>query len=311
MENTYNIKHLTVDFADHKITSNGVEMSIDYKAVKVLMLMIENSGTTVTTDQFMEAVWQDKPSAPEVIPAAIARLRKMFKQAGISDEIIVTVHKVGYRFMPPEGEEAHNHPPSKSSPPQLQRMFMLLLLGSLFASVAFNIKHYLSRVDQKQLAATKAQNLNQESASQTTQLYIIRHTEKASDTAENPDLSPAGIERAKYWKKVLQHIEFDQVFTTDFIRNVQTAKLVATESNIKPELYYPMSFDVLKFLQLVQGQKVLIIGHSNTIPDMVNRLIDETKYPPMSHENYNLLYLITINQNGDTSSSLLHIEKPQ
>jgi len=71
-----------------------------------------------------------------------------------------------------------------------------------------------------------------------------------------------------------------------------------------------MSFNVLKFISLIRGEKVLIIGHSNTIPDMVNRLIDETKYPPMSHENYNVLYIVSINKNGDTSSSMLHIEMP-
>ena len=71
-----------------------------------------------------------------------------------------------------------------------------------------------------------------------------------------------------------------------------------------------MSFDTVKFIKEIQGQKVLIIGHSNTIPDMVNRIIDETMYPPMSHKNYNLLYLITINENGNTSSSVLHIEMP-
>ena len=43
---------------------------------------------------------------------------------------------------------------------------------------------------------------------------------------------------------------------------------------------------------------------------MVNRLIGESKYPPMSHENYNLMYLITIDKNGHTSSSLMHIEQP-
>ncbi len=310
MDRIYKIKHLVIDFTDHKVTSNGVEMGIDYKAVEVLKLMVENSGNTVTTDQFMAGVWQDKPSAPEVIPAAIARLRKMFKQAGISDEIIVTVHKVGYRFMPPDGGEQLNQRPTQSARPWPQILLLMLLLSALLASLIVNYKQYTQHAD-KQLVNTPIQQLNQESATQTTQLYIIRHTEKASDSDENPSLSAAGIERASYWKKVLQHIEFDQVFTTDFIRNVQTAELISTESDIKPELYYPMSFDVVKFLQLVQGQKVLIIGHSNTIPDMVNRLIDETKYPPMSHENYNQLYLITINPNGDTSSSLLHIEKPQ
>ena len=308
MNDTYIIKHIAIDFDDFKVTSNGVEISIDHKAVEVMQMLIENAGQTVNSNDFMDQVWNDKPSSPEVVPAAIARLRKMFKKAGISDDIIVTVHKVGYRYEPIADEstsESYSHKHSL-----LKLATLALLLVGLLASTGLNIKHYLGSKPENKLATIDAARRNQESLSEVTQIYIIRHTEKADDTAENPNLSAAGIERAKYWKKVLQHIQFDQVFTTDFKRNMQTAKLISNDSSVKPELYYPMSFDVLKFINLIKGQKVLIVGHSNTIPDMVNRLIDQTKYPPMSHENYNILYVVNINKNGDTSSSMLHIEKP-
>ena len=310
MHNTYQIKHVAIDFNDHKITSNGVELNIDLKAAKVLQLLIEHAGTTVNSHDFMDQVWHDKPSSPEVVPAAIARLRKMFKLVGISDELIVTVHKVGYRFEPLEESQSASKPNKKKSNPFIQAAALVLILGGLMVSMGLNVKHYMGNLDEDKLATITAANRQQESLSEATQIYIIRHTEKADETAEDPELSAAGIERAKYWKKVLQHIHFDQVFTTDFVRNIQTAELISSDSSIKPELYYPMSFDVLKFINLIKGEKVLIIGHSNTIPDMVNRLIDETKYPPMSHENYNVLYVVTINKNGDTSSTMLHIEKP-
>ncbi len=308
---TYQIKHILVDFDDHKITSNGVELSIDYKAIEVLQLLVMHAGETVHTEDFMDSIWHDKPSSPEVIPAAIARLRKMFKKAGIGDDLIVTVHKVGYRYEPINAEQEITKVSPKYSHPLFKVAFLILTLGGLFLSMGLNIKYYMSNLDEDKLAQIEAAKIQQESLSKTTQIYILRHTEKADETAEDPSLSAAGIERAKYWKKVLQHTDFDQVFTTEFKRNIQTAELISAESSVKPELYYPMSFDVLKFLNLIKGQKVLIIGHSNTIPDMVNRLIDETRYPPMSHENYNILYTITINENGDTSSSMLHIEKPQ
>ena len=309
MNKTYKIKHIIIDFDDFKITSNGVEMSIDHKAIEVMQMLTENAGETVNSHDFMDRVWQDKPSSPEVIPAAIARLRKMFKKAGISEDIIVTVHKVGYRFEPIEETEAAA-PNRKKTHPLLQAVTLILIMGGLLLSMGLNVKHYIGNLDKDKLAAIDAANRKQESLSDVTQIYIIRHTEKADETAENPELSAAGIERAKYWKEVFQHIEFDQVFTTDFVRNIQTAEIISTDNSIKPELYYPMSFDVLKFINLIRGEKVLIIGHSNTIPDMVNRLIDETRYPPMSHENYNILYIVNINKNGDTSSSMLHIEKP-
>lgn len=310
MNNTYSIKHIKIDFNDHKITSNGVELSIDLKAALVLQLLIEQAGTTVHTNDFMDQVWHDKPSSPEVIPAAIARLRKMFKLAGISDDLIVTVHKVGYRFEVPDDKNSSQPIPQSATNSIKIKVFLLLLLVALMASLAFNFKQPSRVVGVKNQKFNQTTPIIQESESNVTQIFILRHTEKEDETSENPALSAAGIKRAKYWKKVLQHTTFDQVFTTDFTRNIQTADLIASSSSIKPELYYPMSFDVMNFMNLIKGETVLIIGHSNTIPDMVNRLINETKYPPMSHQNYNILFTIAINENGETSSNMLHIEMP-
>ncbi|TDR16362.1 winged helix-turn-helix domain-containing protein [Marinicella litoralis] len=310
MNPTYNIKHIKVDFTDHIITSNGVELSIDLKAVMVLQMLIEHEGTTVHSNDFMDQVWHDKPSSPEVIPAAIARLRKMFKQAGISEDLIVTVHKVGYRFEAPidANNTTNITPPDNKS---THKTLVWLLLIALLGSLAFIYQQNRQETGKSISSANQTSKIIEESKSNVTQIYILRHTEKADETSENPVLSPAGIARAKYWKKVLQHTSFDQVFTTEFKRNIQTANLIASNSSVKPEMYYPMSFDVVNFMNQIKGQTVLIIGHSNTIPDMVNRLINETKYPPMSHQNYNILYTITINENGETSSSMLHIEMPE
>lgn len=313
MNNTYDIKHITIDFDDHKITSNGVEMSIDHKAIEVLELMVKNANETVSTDAFMDKVWHDKPSSPEVIPAAVARLRKLFKKAGVSDDLIVTVHKVGYRYEPLAAETAVDgnlSSANKRKHPLLQALVLLLILGALLGSMALNIKHYMWNLSDEKLAEIQAANIAKESDSNVTQIYILRHTEKEDDS-EDPMLSAEGINRANYWKKVLQHTDFSKVFTTDFKRNIQTANIISEESTVQPDLYYPMSFDVMKFINQIRGQKVLVIGHSNTIPDMVNRLIDETKYPPMSHENYNIMYIVNINENGETSSSMLHIENPK
>ena len=309
--NSYQIKHIKVNFKDHTVTSNGVEMAIDFKAVEVLKLLITHANKTVTTDMFMDQVWQDKPSSPEVVPAAIARLRKLFKLAGIDSDLIVTVHKVGYRFKPlsEESNEKNQQRPHRKS--WLKPAVYIVILAGLFFSFGVYFKHLYDPPITAKKNHKNITEINQESQSPVTQIYVLRHTEKVDATSEDPALSVAGIARAKYWKKVLQHIEFEQVFTTNFKRNIQTAELISESSSVKPELYYPLSFDVLKFINLIKGQKVLVIGHSNTIPDMVNRLIGETRYPPMSHENYNVLYIINIYENGDTNTSKLYIEMPQ
>ena len=310
LQQPYKIRHLVISFEDHSILSNGIPIKIDHKAIEVLRLLIEHSGHTVTVDEFMEKIWIGKPSSPEVVTSAIARLRRCFKLAGIGDDLIVTLPKVGYRFVDPkelsEGE-TFNEP---NSPSKWKTVWFAAVLLMLLASLAFNWVQYQHAPSLAKTGTARNGHIQAESASTVTQIYILRHTEKEDDVSEDPLLSESGLKRATYWKQVLAEIDISQIFTTDFKRNIQTAETLAENYDVKPELYYPMSFDIVQFINEIKGKKVLIIGHSNTIPDMVNRLIGESTYPPMSHTDYDKLFLITINANGDTSSSLLDIEFP-
>lgn len=299
----YTLKHLIFDFEDHKVWANGVELTIDHKAVEVFKLLAENAGKTIHIDDFMDKVWADKPSAPEVVTAAIARLRKILKMTGLDDQQIVTVHKIGYRFEP-------KLEPIEKQPSHIYN-WLWLLLGLLIVSLAINFKQYFTNTLELNLKNSNAFAITAESASDMTQIYVLRHTEKSSYDESDPDLSEYGVDHAKYWKSVLQHIKFDRIYTTDFKRNIKTAAIISKDSGVKTEIYHPMSFEVLKFINKIKGQKVLIIGHSNTIPDMVNRIIGESKYPPMNHKNYNTLHLVTIDKNGDTASTVLNIKIPQ
>lgn len=312
IEDRFKIRHISIDFAEHVFLSNGVPVKIDAKALEALRLLVENAGQVVTVDAFMDEVWKGKPSAPEVVTSAVARLRKVFKKSGVSDELIATVPKLGYRFEPPEPATQSESEIIAAGPTRRQSPSWLLaaLALALLLSLAFNFLQRSGGLDTVSLSGLSEADIKPAPESRVTQIYILRHTEKTDEDAEDPALSDKGIARANYWKTVLQHVEFDRVFTTDFVRNIETANIVASDSGHELELYYPLSFDVLKFLNTIRGQRVLIIGHSNTIPDMINRLIGEIRYPPMSHLDYDQLFVITIGEEGDTSSTQLHIEPP-
>ena len=310
MQEPFKIRHVVINFDEQSILSNGIPIKLDQKAIEVLQLLIEHSGHAVTVDQFMEKIWSGKPSSPEVVTSAIARLRRCFKLAGIGDELIVTLPKVGYRFIDPDELPAGATISEPPSPARWKSVLLVAALLMLLGSLSFNWMQYQQSPNPTKMRAASNGPIQAESASVVTQIYILRHTEKEDDITEDPLLSDLGKKRARYWKQVLAEIDIDQIYTTDLKRNIQTAETLAESYHVKPELYYPLSFDIMKFINEIKGQKVLIIGHSNTIPDMVNRLIGESTYPPMSHTDYDKLFLITINANGDTSSSLLDIELP-
>ena len=56
-----------------------------------------------------------------------------------------------------------------------------------------------------------------------------------------------------------------------------------------------------------QGKNVLIVGHSNTTPNLVNELLGKEKYPQIEDNNNGNLYVVTI-INGISTCTLLHID---
>lgn len=141
------------------------------------------------------------------------------------------------------------------------------------------------------------------SVAQTTTIYLIRHAEKV-DNSKNPDLSKLGLERAEHWKTILAQVPLKAVYSTDFLRTVQTATPTAASKNLEIIKYDPKTIDLEKIKKDHNGQAILIVGHSNTTPDLTNKIIDQKVYAPIEDNVFGNLYLITINGN-EVSHQLL------
>lgn len=129
-----------------------------------------------------------------------------------------------------------------------------------------------------------------------TTYYFIRHAEKIDDS-KNPDLSPKGLERVLLWSKIFSDINFDAVYSTDFKRTIQTATPIATNRNLEIVKYDPKKIDLQEFKKRTLGQTVLIVGHSNTTPEFVNKMIDEIIYTTIDDSVFGNLYIVTLNGN--------------
>lgn len=127
----------------------------------------------------------------------------------------------------------------------------------------------------------------------TTQYYFIRHAEKA-DSSKNPDLSEKGLERAKEWKILFSEINFDAVYSTDYNRTLQTIKPIVLENDKLLKIYNPKILDIEVFKKETFGKTILVVGHSNTIPDMVNQIINEKKYRDIEENQFGNLYVVTL-----------------
>jgi len=139
--------------------------------------------------------------------------------------------------------------------------------------------------------------------------YLIRHAEKLrlDKTEKNPKLNEKGILRAEKWKEVLKNINLDKIYSTNYNRTIETAKPTSKSQKIDITIYSPSNIDYINFKEINKGKKVLIVGHSNTIPNFVNGLIEKDFYDQIDDLNNSNLYLVNIC--GDIiSHHLLFIE---
>jgi broad specificity phosphatase PhoE len=112
-------------------------------------------------------------------------------------------------------------------------------------------------------------------------IFVVRHAERADGAAapppagmmaNDPPLSAAGQDRAKRLAALLASAEITHIFTTEYRRTRETAAPLAEKSGV--EAIPSPSRDanaLLEQLNKVTGN-VLVVGHSNTVPDLLKRL---------------------------------------
>jgi len=126
-----------------------------------------------------------------------------------------------------------------------------------------------------------------------TVIYLIRHAEKA-DAGANPNLSPAGLQRANNWAMILQDVTFAAFYSTNYNRTLQTIQPTATSNGKEVTVYDPANFSLADVIADHQGKNVFIVGHSNTIPQLINAYLGENIYPDMAETEFGNLYKISI-----------------
>lgn len=124
--------------------------------------------------------------------------------------------------------------------------------------------------------------------------YLIRHSEKDRSDAENPDpeLEQKGLDRAIRWAEVFDPVPLDAIYSTNYERTTMTAAPTSVKKNIDIEFYDPRNIDIEEFKEINKGASVLVVGHSNTTPDFVNKLLGEEEYPPMDDTDNSSLFIV-------------------
>ncbi len=126
-----------------------------------------------------------------------------------------------------------------------------------------------------------------------TVVYVVRHAEKASD-AEDPPLTAQGQARAEALAALLAAEPLAAVFSTPYERTRQTSAPTAAAQGLTVIEYDPRSDLPGLILAEHAGQRVLVAGHSNTVPSIVAGLGVEPPPEEIPHERYGDLYRVTV-----------------
>lgn len=140
-----------------------------------------------------------------------------------------------------------------------------------------------------------------------TSFILCRHAETGGP-GSNPNLSTIGMERATELARILKPTIIDQIYTSNFNRTTQTANTVAMNYNLNPLIYDPSNQKlwINDLLIKNKNKKILIVGHSNTIPELLNLLSGTNNYNLIPDTEYNNLYLVTLPETG--RASIVHMK---
>ncbi len=139
-----------------------------------------------------------------------------------------------------------------------------------------------------------------------TTLLIARHADRVS----NQDaLSPAGLARAQELIHVVEKAGVTAIYHSDTERARQTAAPLATALGLTPSVYPANNTAelVAAIFANHEGQKVLVIGHSNTVPLIIAAAGGPT-IPDILPDEFDNLFVVTACRCRRASTTLVNLQ---
>jgi broad specificity phosphatase PhoE len=137
------------------------------------------------------------------------------------------------------------------------------------------------------------------SCATTTSYYIVRHAEKDAGTTmtttviqtSDVPLSEKGMKMAQVLSKQLERKRIKQIYSTNTIRTKSTAEPLSKLIGIPIQIYNNVDSS---FVQRLKSQKgnVLVVGHSNTVDDLVNALTNKKLLNDLPDAQYGDIFIV-------------------
>jgi phosphohistidine phosphatase SixA len=137
-----------------------------------------------------------------------------------------------------------------------------------------------------------------------TTIVVIRHAEKELNAGPDPPLNAAGQARAALLARMFGDVRadwhIDAIYVSPALRNRMTAAPLAARLGVAP-IVGPLGNArglARQVLHEHAGGRVLVIGHSDSVPEIVEALSGAKHLPAIGDEEYDAMYIVSVPRIG-------------
>lgn len=130
-------------------------------------------------------------------------------------------------------------------------------------------------------------------------VYIVRHAERVDGSHDSP-ISSKGETRAEQLAYMLSAADLETIYVTEFRRTQQTAAPLAQRLNLEPVIVPSPDTETLvrKIRSHGDDEAILVVGHGNTIPAILETLGYDNEIR-LGGDEYDNLFVLVPRENGD------------
>ena len=141
-------------------------------------------------------------------------------------------------------------------------------------------------------------------------VFLIRHAEKEEEPRQDPPLKKEGVTRSQELARLLGGAGIKTIYTSQFARTKLTAEplatklgLTATPISLRSNPVNPRQIaeestnEVVNKIMERPGENVLVVGHSNSIPDVIKMLGGDV-VPTIDERKFDDLFIVTVYAKG-------------
>ncbi|MEI7751877.1 MAG: response regulator transcription factor [Candidatus Omnitrophota bacterium] len=97
-EEVLELDGLRIDFRKYMVTKDGLETPLTVAECKILKMLVSNRGEPVSRDTLLAKIWTDERVTTRTVDTHIWSLREKIEKDPGKPVLILTVHRVGYKF---------------------------------------------------------------------------------------------------------------------------------------------------------------------------------------------------------------------